>query len=182
VDQVSRLLVGFAVFWAPPDSRQVQQFLERAIQASGHTPRYIVTDRGTQFSCRSFRRWCKPRGIRPRYGFLGQPLSICIVERFIRSLKDECTRRLTLIPLSHGTIRRELAAYATWYNRARPHTHLFGRTPQEAFDGRQAPKRRFETRPRMPARGAPRCAGLDLVVGQLGQHQHLPLVALRPAA
>lgn len=143
VDQVSRALIGFAVFWAPPDSRQVQEFLERAIRASGHTPRYILTDRGSQFACRSFRLWCKARGIRSRYGRLGEPSSICIVERFIRSLKQECTRRLTLVPLGHAAMRRELGAYATWYNRVRPHTHLSGRTPQEVFNGCPAPKRRL---------------------------------------
>jgi transposase InsO family protein len=94
VDQVSRACLGFAAFHAPPTSRQIQQFLERAIGARRHVPRYVLTDRGTQFDCRSFKRWCKRRGIRARYGVLGEPSSICIVERFIRSLKDECTRRI----------------------------------------------------------------------------------------
>jgi putative transposase len=182
VDQVSRVMIGFAVFHAPPTSHQIQQFLERAIRASGHSPRYIITDRGTQLWCRPFKRWCKRRDIRPRYGYLGEPASICIVERFIRSLKQECTRRLTLVPLSHRAMRRELGAYGIWYNRSRPHTHLFGRTPQEAFDGRPGPRRRFETRPRMPSGGVPRCGKLELVVDHLGDRAHLPVIALRPAA
>ena len=182
VDQVSRSLVGFAVFWKLPTSRQIQEFLERAIRASGHSPRYIITDRGTQFWCKSFKRWCKRRGIRPRYGYLGEPYSICIVERFIRSLKQECTRRLVLVPLVHATFRRELAMYGEWYNHSRPHTHLFGRTPQEVLTGRPAKRRRFETRPRMPSYGAPRCNGLELVVGQLGERQHLPVISFRRAA
>jgi transposase InsO family protein len=182
VDQVSRVLVGFAVFRAQPTSKQIQEFLDRAIAASGHSPRYIITDRGRQFWCRSFKRWCKRRGIRPRYGRLGEPASICIVERFILSLKQECTRRLTLVPLSHGAMRRELGAYATWYNRARPHVHLFGRTPEEAFSGRPAPRRRFEPRPRMPRRGAERCDNLALAVEILDKREHLPLIELRHAA
>ncbi len=182
VDQVSRVVIGFAVFHAPPDSTQIQQFLERAIRAGGHTPRYIITDRGCQCGCRSFKGWCKGRRIRPRYGRLGEPASICIVERFIRSLNQECTRRLTLVPLTHGAMRRELTAYATWYNRSRPHTHLFGRTPQEAFDGRSAPRGRFETRPRMPSGGAMRCADLELVVERLADRAHLPVIELRRAA
>jgi len=182
VDQFSRVLIGFAVFHAPPDSNQIQQFLERAIHAAQHSPRYIVTDRGCQFWCRPFKRWCKRRKIHPRYGVLGEPASICIVERFIRSLKQECTRRLTLVPLAHGAMRRELGAYAIWYNRTRPHTHLFGRTPEEAFVGRPAPRRRFETRPRMPSYGLPRWNGLELVVDQVGQREHLPIIALRRVA
>jgi putative transposase len=182
IDQCSRVLIGFAVFHAQPDSRQIQQFLERASTACGHIPRYIVTDHGRQFDCRSFKRWSKRRGIRPRYGRLGEPASICIVERFIRSLKQECTRRLTLVPLAHGTMRRELERYAKWYNRNRPHTHLHGRTPQQAFDGLPPPRRRFEPRLRMPSRGAARCDRLTLAVERLGNREHLPVVTLRRAA
>jgi putative transposase len=122
------------------------------------------------------------RGIRPRYGVLGQPLSICIVERFIRSLKQECTRRLTLVPVLHGTLRRELEAYAIWYNRVRPHTSLAGRTPHEAFQDRPAPRRRLETRPRWPCHKARRAARVELVVGHLDGREHLPVLAIRRAA
>ena len=56
--------------------------------------KYMITDKGKQFWCRGFKRWCKRRGIRPRYGAIGQPASIAVVERFIRSMKQECTRHL----------------------------------------------------------------------------------------
>ena len=148
VDQVSRAMVGFAVFRNPPTSRQVQRFLERAVRRARAAPRYLISDRGTQFTSRSYRRWCKRHGIRRRYGKLGEPGSICIVERFIRSLKDECTRRLVLASFSHAAFRRELAAYAEWYNEWRPHAHLSGRTPREVCEGRAAPQVRWETRAR----------------------------------
>ena len=54
IDQVSRRLIGFAAFAKPPTSLEVRQFLQRAIRASGRTPKYIVTDKGTQFWCRGF--------------------------------------------------------------------------------------------------------------------------------
>ena len=134
VGQFSRTLVGFAVFDRVPSSAQVQHFLNRAIQTSPCTPSYVVTDKGKQFWCRSFKRWCKRRGIRPRYGRVGEPASIAIVERFIRSMKQECTRRV-LIPLSIGAMRREVRLYATWYNTLRPHMALLGRTPREVYEG-----------------------------------------------
>ncbi len=107
VDQVSRTLVGFAIFDHSPSSDQIQIFLDRAIQASRSTPKYVITDKGTQFWCRSFKRWCKRRGIRPRYGAVGEPASIAIVERFIRSMKYECMRCL-LVPSSLAAMRREV--------------------------------------------------------------------------
>ena len=147
VDQVSRALVGFSVYSQPPTSEQIQSFLARAIQANGVTPRYVVTDKGKQFWCRSFKRWCKRRGIRPRYGAIGRPASIALVERFIRSMKHECTRRL-LVPLSLGSIQREIGLYTTWYNTMRPHMSLAGRTPQEVYEGRTARRRWIEPRRR----------------------------------
>jgi transposase InsO family protein len=175
-------MIGFAVFRAQPTSLQIQQFLDRAVRASGHTPRYIITDRGSQFWCRPFKRWCKRRGIRPRYGVLGEPASLCVVERFIRSMKDECTRRLFIVPMSHGAFRKELLAYATWYNRWRPHTTLGGRTPEEAFANRAAPSRRFETRPLWPRHGAVRRDALRLDVSFVAGRKHLPVIELRRAA
>ena len=99
VDQVSRSIVGFAVF---PKATLLRT--GTALSRSGHSeswfaPKYVVTDKGKQFWCRSFKRWCKRQGIRPRYGRVGEPASIAIVERCIRSMKEECTRCL-LVPMS----------------------------------------------------------------------------------
>lgn len=80
-------------------------------------------DKGRQFWCRGFKRWCKRRSIRPRYGAIGQPASIAIVERFIRSMKQECTR-LLLVPLSIDAMRSEIRLYSRWYNTDRPHMDL----------------------------------------------------------
>jgi transposase InsO family protein len=68
VDQFSRAVVGFAVFPQLPISKQVQSFLDRAIRASGSKPKYVVCDKGKQFWCRSFKSWCKRRGVRRRCG------------------------------------------------------------------------------------------------------------------
>ena len=94
-----RRRVGCAVFAQLPTSEQIQKFLDRAIRTGRYTPQYVVTDQGKRFWCGGFESWCKQRGIRPRYGAIGQPASIAIVERFIRSMKHECTRCL-LVPVS----------------------------------------------------------------------------------
>jgi len=184
VDQVSRVLVGFAVFPEPPSSNQVQDFLDRGIRATRSTPKYVVTDRGRQFWCRGFKRWCKRRGIRPRYGRIGEPASIAIVERFIRSMKQEATRCL-LVPLSLAAMRREIRLYASWYNTERPHMGLGGKTPREVYVGRKARRRRFEPRPRWPHQ--PRHSKSDadklrLAVSYVEGRKHLPVIELRRAA
>ena len=64
-DMFSRKVMGFAVFKRPPTSRQVQEFLKRAFDAVGVKPKYLVTDRGKQFDCHAFRKWCKRRKVKP---------------------------------------------------------------------------------------------------------------------
>ncbi len=183
VDQFSRSLVGFAVFDQLPSSAQIQRFLERAIRSDRCTPKYVITDKGKQFWCRSFKAWCKRRGIRPRYGRIGEPASIAIVERFIRSMKQECTRCL-LVPLSTEAMRREVRLYAIWYNTLRPHMALAGKTPREVYVGHTARRRRLEPRPKWP-NGPRRRAGADnvqLAVGYVEGRKHLPVIELRRAA
>jgi len=184
IDQVSRACVGFAVFSNVPSSAEVQRFLERAIRASGSAPRYVVSDKGKQFWCRSFKVWCKRRGIRPRYGRIGEPASIAIVERFIRSMKDECTRCL-LVPMSLAGMRREIHLYTTWYNTQRTHMGLGGKTPQGVYEGRARRGQRFEPRPRWPHQPHRRKTGGDrfrLHVTYIEGRKHLPVIELRRAA
>jgi transposase InsO family protein len=142
----------------------------------------VITDKGKQFWCRSFKRWCKGRGLRPHYGRIGEPASIAIVERFVLSMKQECTRCL-LVPLSLAAMRREIRLYGIWYNTLRPHMTLGGKTPQEAFDQRWRGRRRIEPRFRRPHQGCRRSADkVQLAVSYIEGRKHLPMIELRRAA
>ena len=99
VDHYSRVALGFAVFKQQPTSSAVRAFLGRTIGRVGNAPRYIVCDRDSIFDCDAFRRWVKRKGIKPpRYGAVGKHGGIAVVERMIKTLKDECTQRM-LVPL-----------------------------------------------------------------------------------
>ena len=188
VDHASRSVVGLAVFNHRPDSAEVTSFLSRAIERVKASPRTIITDQGVEFGW-AFRSWCRRRGIRQRLGAVGEHGSIAIVERFIRSMKSECTRRI-LVPFRLAAMRAELGCYATWFNEHRPHEALRGRTPLEVYRGltptNTAP--RFEPRDRWPKKA--RCAApnspmkgtpgaqLTLNVSRLERRAHLPIVLL----
>lgn len=49
VDQFSRKLLGFEVFSKEPSADRMLRFLDTTIAAAGAVPKYIITDRGTQF-------------------------------------------------------------------------------------------------------------------------------------
>ena len=143
--------------------------------------------------CDAFKDWCGRQGISPRFGAVGQHGSIALVERFILSFKNECTR-VILVPLNGELFRRELMWYVEWFNPDRPHSALAGKTPQEVYhdlvSARERP--RYEPRARWP-RSASCASPLTPVAGHRGApirldvryhrgRKHLPIVDLKLAA
>ncbi|MCC7418887.1 MAG: transposase, partial [Planctomycetaceae bacterium] len=132
MDHFSRRVMGFAVFSDVPTSASLRAFLGRAIGTAGAAPKYVICDQGAQFSCPGFLAWCRQQEIHPRFGAVGQHGSIAVIERFIRTLKTEGTRRF-LVPAFRNAFRRELLLFLGWYNEHRPHMPLRGRTPDEVY-------------------------------------------------
>lgn len=187
IDHFSRRAMGVAVFKKQPTSIQVRTFLGRLYAKK--KPKYIICDKGSQFWCEGFKAWCKRKGIRPRFGAVGQYGSIAVLERFVRTLKEECTRRIT-VSLRRADMRAELICHLDWYNEHRPHEYLDGRTPNEACHDRAAANSAacVEPRPAWPA--AARCAApyvpirgvsgqmLRLVIDYHVGRKHLPVIRL----
>jgi transposase InsO family protein len=194
VDHFSRRAMGVAVFQRQPTSEAVRGFLGRTIAQAQKTPKYIVCDRGPQFDCQGFRKWCKRTGIKPpRYGAIGQHGSIAVVERFILALKGLLSH-LVLVPYRRDAFRREVEAVHNWYNHDRPHTWLNGRTPDEVYHGTFPAHRRPRHEPRAHwPRGSPCARPRALIKGNTGTRlelqvsfpvgrKHLPVVTLRRVA
>ena len=76
-----------------------EAFLERTIQETGETPKYLISHKGVQFRCEYYKAWCRSRGIDPRFGAVGQHGSVAVVERFIGTLKDGGTRQIVVPPV-----------------------------------------------------------------------------------
>ena len=170
VDHYSRRVMGFAVFPKEPKSIDIRRFLGRVAAKVGARPRYIVADKGPQFDCMDFRAWCRRREISPRYASTGSLRATAVVERFIRSLKDEWLRRIH-VPLRRDAMRRDLDCYQRWFERYRPHQGLGGRTPHEIYNDAESPLPVVDT-------GSP----LELVVHYHEGRRELPIIELKNAA
>ena len=193
VDHYSRRVVGWEVYEQQPSSKAVRQMLDRAIRDASGSPKHLITDQGKQFTAKTFRRWCRQRDIAQRFGAVEKYGSLAVVERFMRTLKGEATRRF-LVPLDQRRFAREIDLFIRWYNGHRPHSGLDTSTPDEAFFGRRpaTTRRRFEPRRRWP-HDAP-CAGprvsvrgrcgtrIELDVRFASGRRHLPVVRLTRAA
>lgn len=115
------------------------------------------------------------------------------MERFFRTMKTECTRRIK-VSLNRETFRRELVFYTAWYNIHSPHTYLKGRTPDEVYDGLMPAneKPRIEPRPKYPLkspcaspqasiRGKP-STRFVLTITYMENRKHLPVIELKKVA
>jgi transposase InsO family protein len=189
LDHHSRAVVGAAVFRKEPTAAEVCSLLDNAVERAGRAPRHIVSDQGSQFQS-EYRAWCKKNDVKPRFGAIGQHGSIAVIERFMRTMKDECFRKI-LVPLSLAPMVRELSLYVFWYNEHRPHASLAGATPAEVRDGRLPARSQpaLEVRRDFPLpRGDPTplrrrsSRPLELVVTYLEGRPHLPLIELGDAA
>jgi len=169
------------------------KLLESAIANASAAPEYIICDKGQQFWCDAFKAWCDDQGITPRFGTVGQHGSIALVERFILTLKNECTR-IILVPLRREAFHRELRFFEVWFNQHRPHSALDGKTPYEMYHeiSPACERPRYEPRARWP-RSAPCASPHAPVASHCGApirldvryhwgRKHLPIVELRRAA
>jgi len=179
LEHFSRSVVARGVFAKQPTARELCALLDRAVREAGAAPRHIVSDRGAQFR-EEYRAWCKRRGVSPRFGAVGQHGSIAVVERFIRSMKEEALARI-IAPLSVGVVARELDAYLVWYHEHRPHQGLGGRTPRDVLEVATSTKARAR-RTRAPPKRRAKMRRQRLVVSFVEARRHLPLVSLTRAA
>jgi hypothetical protein len=194
IDNYSRRVVGIAVFKSQPTAVAVMRFLDRALKKASGPPSHLITDQGMQFVAAEFQAWCRRRGIAQRFGAIGKYGSLAVIERFIRTMKTECTRRLPIVPFRMAAFQRELALYVDWYNGVRPHSRLAGRTPDEIYFGSFPACRRprFEprdcwprrsgcARPHALVRGRPGTV-LELRLEHQAGREHLPIVSLKRVA
>jgi putative transposase len=194
LDHYSHRVMDCALFRQAPTAIAVRCFIGRALRVAGTTPRYLISDKGSQFwPTAGYQRWCRRNGIRPRFGAIGQRGSIAVIERLIRTMKHELLLGMP-IPLRHVTLQHQIYLRIGWYHEQRPHTSLRGRTPNEVYFGRSPANRRprLEPRPRWP-RGSSCARPQVLVAGQAGDRfalevqfyggqRALPIVILRRAA
>ena len=186
--------MGFALFKQEPTSRQVRTALGQLMARVKAKPKHIITDKGRQFR-KQFQNWCnhKKRKIKPRQGAVGKHGSIAVIERLIRTVKDECLRKM-LISLNMNQMRQNLTKYIHWYNTHRPHSKLNGATPLEIYENRKPAnlKPRYEPRKRRPKTSGcatpvvpikgKRGVRLELHIRFIDKNRNLPVVELREVA
>jgi putative transposase len=127
----------FIVHWEIRESMKemdVEIIVQRAREAfPGVTPR-IISDNGPQFISRDFREYIRLCGMTHVKTSPYYPQSNGKVERFFKSLKQECIRPKT--PLSLEDARRVVSEFVDTYNNHRLHSAIGYITPRDKIEGR----------------------------------------------
>lgn len=102
-------------------------FIERARHIAPFLFRTIQSDHGSEFS-KWFTKRIVERGLSHRHSRIRTPNDNAHLERFNRTIQDECITRL---PRKIIIWRREIPEYLRYYNDERPHMGLSMKTPIE---------------------------------------------------
>ena len=107
--------------------RQSVGFFKQAQQKSSFPFQLIQTDHGSEFA-KWFTKQLIATGTDHRHSRVRRPTDNGHVERFIRTIQQEC---LTRVPRSLKAWEKALPDYLNYYNTQRPHMGLEMRTPIE---------------------------------------------------
>lgn len=101
------------------------RFVDRAKTISPFSFQTLQSDHGSEFS-KWFTKRIMERGMAHRHSRVRTPNDNAHLERFNRTIQDECIAR---IPRSLTGWRKELPEYLRYYNHERPHMGLGMKTP-----------------------------------------------------
>lgn len=98
------------------------------LRPAGETPS-IRSDNGLIFRSRRFRAACKDYRLRQEFITPYTPEQNGIIERFFRSLKEECVWQYNFVTFAQA--RRAIRRWIEWYNAERPHQSLGYLSPRQ---------------------------------------------------
>lgn len=134
IDCHDREIVGWE-FALRGRAREAERAVEQAcirrfgtLRPQGQTP-VIRSDNGLIFQSRRFREACLFYRLEQEYITPYTPEQNGMIERFFRSLKQECVWQHRFENFMEA--RREIAGWLRWYNRERPHQALGYRSPRQ---------------------------------------------------
>ena len=133
LDGFSRYLVHWEIRERMTE-QDVAIVLERAREKFPEARPRVISDNGKQFVSREFKELVRLAGMTHARISPGYPQSNGKLERFHRTLKEDCIRTRT--PLSLEDARRVVARFVAHYNGERLHSAIGYVTPLDKLEGR----------------------------------------------
>jgi putative transposase len=134
IDCCDRELVGWE-FAIRGRAKEAERAIEEAcikrfgtLRPPGDAP-LLRSDNGLIFQSRRFRSACRDYRLRQEFITPYTPEQNGIIERFFRSLKEECVWQKQF--KSFAEAKGEISQWIEWYNAGRPHQSLGCKSPRE---------------------------------------------------
>jgi transposase InsO family protein len=137
IDDATRLV--YAELLSDEKGRTTARFLVRALRwfrSQGIVVRRLLTDNGSPYVSRAFRRAARLTGLKHSRTRPYRPQTNGKVERWIRTVLAECL--YLQVFGSSDQRRRALERFVAWYNEQRPHLGIGGRTPRQRLNEKLA--------------------------------------------
>jgi len=135
IEHASRRVVHVGVTGHPTDAWVAQQLREATPFGAG--PRYSIRDNDATYGAQFARIAPGSRIEVPRMP-MQVPRANALCERFLGSVRRACINHLIILHEAH--LRRVLAAYVAYFNRARPHQGIGQRRPQPGIAADVTPR------------------------------------------
>jgi putative transposase len=107
----------------------VQLTLQRALEKYPDAKPRLITDNGAQFISKDFSDYIRATGLQHIKTSLHYPQSNGKIERYHRTLHEECLSKTAMINLEDA--RKQISDYVDFYNTKRLHSALFYLTPED---------------------------------------------------
>lgn len=131
MDLFSRMIVGYRVS-RNASTNLVATAFRNAYHGRGKPSNLTFhSDRGTQYTSRTFTKLLQANGVKQSFSATGQPHDNAVAESFFATFKQEEAYRREYT--SEQSFRKSAEKYISFYNEVRPHKTLKYQTPQ-AFE------------------------------------------------
>jgi len=136
IDLCSRMIIN----WALSNTMSANwccETIEEAFLIHNAKPEIFNTDQGSQFTSDLYVSLLQDSEVRISMDGKGRAIDNIFIERFWRSIKQEC---IYIHPANGGKmLYDEIEEYMRFYNYERPHQSLDRRIPAEVFHGKKVP-------------------------------------------
>lgn len=109
-------------------SRQARELLKEFLYQSELKVHTVQTDNGSEFLGK-FHDYLLDEKIEHKFIYLRSPKINGVVERFNRTIQEECINRYYDLLCEPEKMKKKLKEYLLWYNLRRPHCSLHYKTP-----------------------------------------------------
>jgi len=128
IDGYSRFIVHHELRMSMQEF-DVQITLQRALEKYSFAKPRLITDNGSQFISKDFAEYLKQAGLQQIRTSIAYPQSNGKIERYHRTIHEECLMTKSLIDLDDA--RKQIEEFVDFYNTKRLHSSLFYLTPED---------------------------------------------------